>query len=418
VEANAHLLDLALSLKIKLADPDPTKDVEISLHQWANVYQDEDSDCRDRPRDLAHLAKDKRFQKPLRDAVQAVAGDPNFEAQAAGKAGLTELRREWMMSHLGQIEESGLPKTDQTLDVIQNSMPSEMFAEFPDAFAALKKINLVPVATRTLQSGIIDEYGWPAFEQLYKKVATQDSKPQVFGHFPYAIISDGLTAHVLRGNEVITKVELNLPQGHNLKFLMYLDGDLAVWASKSYEVTAWWHSQQKKKDKGWFHEDAGMDGMSVDLPGGGSFTGGRTIHVGHQPLRGIIAHAGRRVRLLAKLINQKDPANAGATQQTKAADQHAEKAMQPFEGYFSLQPEHSFFASLSEAGAWFAGETDEPEVFPGYLDGIEALLKGVPSSLWRAITSSQQSHDRLQPAVPLGLRTLQNKSPKLSELGE
>jgi hypothetical protein len=138
VEANADLLDLALSLKIKLADPDPTKDVEISLHQWANVYQDEDSDCRDRPRDLAHLAKDKRFQKPLRDAVQAVAGDPNFEAQAAGKAGLTELRREWMMSHLGQIEESGLPKTDQTLDVIQNSMPSEMFAEFPDAFAATK----------------------------------------------------------------------------------------------------------------------------------------------------------------------------------------------------------------------------------------------------------------------------------------
>lgn len=633
IEADADLLDLALSLKIKLANPAPATDVDISLYQWSKIDEDEDPNCKDRPRDLVLLAKDKRFQKSLRDAVQSVAGNPNFEIQAAGKSGLTELRREWLMNHFGQMEKSGLPQTDQTLDVIQDSMSCEMFAEFPDAFAALKNTDLVPIVTQTLRGGIIDEYGWPAFEQLYDKVATKDSKPQVFGHFPYAIVSDGLTAHVLRGNEIITTVELRLPKGHKLDFLMYLDGDLAVWASKNREFTAWWHSQPKTKDKGYFYGHSGMNGMSVDLPGGGSFTGGRTIHVGHQPLtdlsvggdyfhdgehfwqlswsdnyeskefrevdiatgktgrrsrptwfedfvdtdwklndeqlsighlgdaidgsplgsrdgmtgfrvrhrkditeyqgidgralktsghdhqfqallnqpgtkallpiddsghlwnpdasicvstltdtigpynrgqsqafplpffhmltvrdeasskvlrkitqkqvktlvdaeqadidawsgkgspsedtgykkldkaikaafpklkerrlqqglRGIIAHAGRKARLLAKLIQQKDPANAGASQQTKAADLQAEKAMQIFEGYFSLQKEHSFFASLADAGAWFAGETDDPRVFPDYLDSIEELLKGVTVNLWRVMTKEKLDADR------------------------
>lgn len=286
-EASADLLDMALSLRIPVADPDPEKDLDLNLHEWASTRED-DADARERPRDLACLAADKRFSKHLRIAVHGIAGEPEFEAVAGGMAGLTAARQEWLLEMLRAVPDAGLPKAETVLDTIQNKTTSGTFQEFPEAFDELKNIDLLPVVTRTIQCGVFDEYGWPAFEKVYADYCTKSRKPLVFGHFPYLIVSDGLNATVVRGDEVVLNAELKLPKGHKLERLMYLDGDLAIWAEKDYSTTAFWHSNPRVKDTGWSW-NPGIQGLSFDLKQGGTFLGATTVHAGQKSLMSLRA---------------------------------------------------------------------------------------------------------------------------------
>ena len=280
-EIDPNLLDLTLSLGIVVADPPADAEVEICLYSWCR-----DADSQFQPRDLVHVSADKRFSAMLRKAVHAIAGNAEFEASAHGKAGLTEARREWLQQLFQVASDAALPAVEQLIETLQGSTSRQTFAEFPEAYAVLKAFDVVPGLTRTIQAGLPDEYGWPALEKLVEDYTAKDKKtgkqkpPFVTGHFPYVIVSDGLRASVIRGDEIILEAELQIPKRDKLKGLMYLDGNLLVWAGSADEATARWQGHSKKTERSWCWRDFDFGNPTFDLPDGGTFIGNGTVFTG------------------------------------------------------------------------------------------------------------------------------------------
>ncbi|MCR9197593.1 MAG: hypothetical protein NXI04_03015 [Planctomycetaceae bacterium] len=301
VEVDADLVDLALSLRVRLAGPPAGHTISIDLEDWCRdgLAGDDDEDFDDetdtgqprpgRLRDLSFLAADERFTAALQAAVASSFGSAQFQRHAAGKAGLTEARRQCLLNWLNEATSGTLLSQDESLGRLKVCTTATTFQEFPEAYRKLSGMDVVPALTRTLQAGLIDEYGWPALEAVVERLTTTDKsghpqRPLISGHFPYLIVTDRQTVVVLRGDEIVLESELKLPKGHSLESLAYLDGDLVVWAEKNHETTAWWHSQPAAKSKGWWSGDMNCSGLSFDLPAGGTFVGSGTVHCGRKSL--------------------------------------------------------------------------------------------------------------------------------------
>lgn len=284
---DVNLLDLALTLKIPVADP--PSDLKIDLVQWAIIYPD-DQDARDRPRDPVAVAADERFSETLLAAVSSAAGAMEFETAAEGKTALRETRKKWLLGVIANATGGGLPDAEHSLERLSKQTSPERFSEFPDAWEQLQKISLLPALKCTIQSGMIDEYGWPCLEEVVERFTgplttenefeTGKKRPRIFGAFPYAIVTDDLTAVVVRGNEVVLEAEITVPSGHKLANLHFVDGDLIVEARQGYQGVKFWNSNPKVTTEGWSHSMEELQGHVIDLADGGTFRGEKIVYSG------------------------------------------------------------------------------------------------------------------------------------------
>lgn len=281
------LLDLALSLKIPVADP--SEHLEISLSHWASNPAN-DPTSKDRPRDPLFVKKDNRFTQKLIDAVDSVAGDNDFEDAAQGKTALKEARKSWLMKTLDELCGGGMPDfDDKQASFVRKTRPAT-FQEFPDAAAKLKKLDPLPSLINTLKTFVPAEYGWPKLEEvvdqfegdhkLLDDLNQPKSKLLICGSFPDAIVSDGIKAVVVRGNEVIHEAELKLPKNKTLMGLQFLDGDLKVIVKQDYQSLQFWNSKPKVSDTAYGSDKANLTAPVLHLEGGGTFTGNHVIHAG------------------------------------------------------------------------------------------------------------------------------------------
>ncbi|MFO0979663.1 MAG: hypothetical protein U0996_24905 [Planctomycetaceae bacterium] len=271
---DVDLLDYLLELKISVADPPP--ELEIPLNEWARLKE---KAAKNRPRDPMHLVADSRFAKAFHVALQGVIGDATFEAIAAGKSAMREARREWLLRQIRGVSAFGLPDSETFLDLLESKTTRAIFQEFPEAMPELEKASIVVPLMRTLQTGLMDEYGWPLLESVFEEFkAAGVMAPMVFGQFPYVIVTDRLKAVVLRGNEIVHRAELKIAAGDKLKQLMFIDGDLVVWAGGNYQVSCFWNSDPQPMEGGYLYWDAGIRGVIGDLPDGGSIVGTKIVH--------------------------------------------------------------------------------------------------------------------------------------------
>lgn len=278
---DVDLMDLALSLKVPLADP--PENAQVDLDDWASL-DDADEGAKDRPRDPIHLVSDSRFTKILRNAVQESSGQANFEMAASGKAGLRQARQEWLDSLVSGLSVGALPALQESLRTIQNRAARAIFKEFPEALEKLQTSDLITPILRTLQGGLIDEYGWPALERVveaWKLTPTQQL--QYFGPFPYLVITDGLKVIVLKDDAVVHEAELKLPKGQKLEFLLFIDGDLLVWSCESYRTVCFWNSDPQPTDPSYQYFGDHLDGVSIEFPSGGTLVGEKIVHRGDKP---------------------------------------------------------------------------------------------------------------------------------------
>lgn len=284
---NLDLLDLALSLKIPVADP--TDKLEINLSEWASGAVD-DKDARDRPRDPVFVKKDPRFSQALVDAVDPVAGDRTFERAATGKEALKEAREAWLMKTLDVLCGGGMPDFDDKQHAFVKKTRPETFQEFPKAAARLKKLDPLPALINTLKTFVAAEYCWPKLEEVVDSfngphtLTDGFSRPKnkllICGSFPDAVVSDGVKAVVVRGDEVILETELKLPKNKKLIGLQYLDGDLKVVVKKDYQATHFWNSKPKVSETAWGRDQDDLTRPVLHMEGGGTFNGQHVIHAG------------------------------------------------------------------------------------------------------------------------------------------
>ncbi|MDB5385636.1 MAG: hypothetical protein JWM11_1282 [Planctomycetaceae bacterium] len=285
VSADVDLIDLALELKVPFLEV--PAGIFFDLKHWA-VPVDLADKLRNRPRDPVHVVADGRFTQSIHNALQAAAGESAFEAVAAGKIALRDARRKWLSSLVGDLTSGGLPGAESSLQLLENKTRRAIFEEFPEALEQLKGANIQPAIERTICGGLMDEYGWPALERVFENfIAANKSPPLVFGQFPYVILTDRLKAVVLKGEDIVHETELKLPKGHELKCLRFIDGDLLVWSGKGYQFASFWNSDPHPGEPEYVHFASELSGISVDVPGGGTFIGDKIVHRGSQGLTGL-----------------------------------------------------------------------------------------------------------------------------------
>ena len=272
---NLDLLDLALELKVPVQDP--KADAEFELDDWAGT----DEKVTDRHRDPIHVQGDTRFRKKLEDAVPKVAGDTDFEVAAEGKTALAEARKNWLTGVVNSALTGGLPGLMDALDTVANKTSRQTFVEFPSVYQILKNVDSSASLVRTISAGIIDEYGWPALDEVADRLDPKRKEElKVVGAFPNVVVTNGLTAVVVGPSGVVLEHELSLLKGYEFEGAMYVDGQLAVMLKKRYESKLYWSGQPKTKKERYYWGDACVSGVTIDMPDGGSFTGEKTIHAG------------------------------------------------------------------------------------------------------------------------------------------
>jgi hypothetical protein len=278
-EINVDLLDLALELKVPLTPP--TSEVSMNLNGWAEPPED----AVDRPRDPQFIAKSKKYQPLLMEAVGKAVGNLEFEAAATGKPSLLEARREWLLNLVDSINKEGVIKGTEVLSDLDNQTTRATFQEFPEAYAALNKIDLVPVLARTIQGGLFDEYGWPVLEKVVAKMNPKGkTELKFFGAAPHVIVSDGAKAVVVDHTGIVFEHELKLKKGLTLKDLQFLDGELLVVQGKRWsETQRYWSSAPKKAVKEWYNNDF-INGFHHHRDEGGTFTGDGSSRAGDKEL--------------------------------------------------------------------------------------------------------------------------------------
>jgi hypothetical protein len=181
IDGDVDLLDQLLELNIPIEEP--PENLSVNLGQWAALAET-DKAPKNRPRDPVHLVADSRFAPSVQRAVKEVVGEAVFEHVATGKQALRDARQKWLQSVIEKLSSGALPGTEDSLDTIESKVSRSMFEEFPEELQTFKAVDILPSITRTLQCGIMDEYGWPQLEKVFADFAASGHPaPTVFGSF-------------------------------------------------------------------------------------------------------------------------------------------------------------------------------------------------------------------------------------------
>ncbi|MFE5960649.1 hypothetical protein ACFYZ6_30810 [Streptomyces rubiginosohelvolus] len=316
--ADLDLLDLCLASGVPVAEPDDAdtgrghgRSNGFALGQW--LADDEPGQ-----RDLAAVAGHPGFRDLLRRNVGGLGDGRGQRLSDAGMAKvaahpvLSVLLREWLTRCAEEYTAArGLPGLRIALNKL-SPFRAVVADVAPEAARLLEEHDVVPLLVSTLRTGVFDELGWPALDETYTELAAEaatasrraNNRSQnvgVTGAWPALILSTQERAVVVGPEGVLLRHTLRLPPSTDqwrTPAFRFVDGELLV---------IWW--EDGKQHGYWSHRPADVftvggeqiprwgrpgltDEVSVPLPGGGTATGGKTLHAGDTtlpPRRAVLA---------------------------------------------------------------------------------------------------------------------------------
>ncbi|MFF8596804.1 DNA-binding protein [Streptomyces sp. NPDC015220] len=286
---DVNLLDRLLALGIPVADPGPRH--SLSLSRWA---ADEDR------RDLRAVEADTRFRGAFRRScpthqgkddvrtLTALAESPGGRPMLAEWAG--EVARKYIPVELAGFSD----RSDRPLEPL-GWLPGETLALGEEAVRDALGTGLAPALARSLRSGIIDELGWPAWEEAVAAAGEHDPTGHIHvtDAWPHLVVLAGTQARVIDARGPVHTHELRLPPevtdrrsvwGLRAVGCRYVDGELFVWWSPSWpaEKRGYWERSAPSPfptDPDALRCDSmreygrNMPPVALPLPGGGLATG-------------------------------------------------------------------------------------------------------------------------------------------------
>ncbi|KOT94645.1 DNA-binding protein [Streptomyces sp. NRRL F-4711] len=297
--SDVDLLDQLLALRIPVGDPEERPG--LGLQEWA---------ARDERRDLLALAADSRFRAAFR------RGCPSYERKGIDRRTVTRLAespggrpmlaewvagvgRRYLTSNLGEFAAYDGPF--QTLAWLPGEVLATAEQEVRDALGT----GMAPGLARALRSGILDELGWPAWEEAVGTPATpEDARSTLVSEaWPHLIVFRDGCARVIGAEGTVLSHEMRLPAPSERSGTeaRYVDGGLLVFwqglSSSGFSGSyGYWYAPDTgaspptevdgdvrspyachANEKGGTN---GMRGTSLPLPGGGRATGGRVLRRG------------------------------------------------------------------------------------------------------------------------------------------
>lgn len=223
------------------------------------------------------------YGKRLAAAVARMMGEAEHEPRMRGKKGFVAARRMWIEEQLEHLGKKSLKEVAETLTELDTKTTAETFLPYEDLQQRLARADLAPTLAMHLRSGIVDEYGWPQYEEVVGRLG--DVPIMTGGAFPvltvwslskvFAIDHTGVRAEhdiVAKPNEY--KIERAFFFGDQL--LVELDPEkgwqnMFYWASAPKEL-----HEQKSHIRTW----GGQTAYSWTLPDGGVTIGNKAFYAG------------------------------------------------------------------------------------------------------------------------------------------
>lgn len=231
------LAELALELGVAV---EPPHNWSIDANHWASHASEPE-----RGRDPVRCAAHPRLSILLQAAVESSLGHPAFDAASAGKAGFLTAKRQWLERVLDLAESGALPAVEAALKTIGGKVRAVTFAELPDLYARFCKLDVAPALARTLQVGILDEYGWPALEAVMKELRPDANAPLVWLHGGPAalVVATATKAVAIAGEQRKGEHDLVIPPKHEVVAIRYIGDQFLVVLKEGYnQIRAYWSS--------------------------------------------------------------------------------------------------------------------------------------------------------------------------------
>jgi hypothetical protein len=322
-DIDIDVLEACLTLGIKVEDP--PQGVSVTFSGWlsANV------DHRLRNQDLVASVRDDRFTaaiyQGLSEALACRGGmmqrgyrqtkleQRAFPLAVGNRPGILELWRRHTENLLSVLEQSGLASFQMAQEKLAVTLWPDTLRLFPDLAERLQRIDPIAVLHQTLQAGIFDEFGWPAFEQVVdeNKLSVHHAyhDTNIYLTFPSSVVSDKVHAYVIDGNGNVRKHEMRLPKKGEVTTLVVVGDDLAVsYRDDKYQGRFHWASNpsQHYEASAYFWGGTAQQ-FAAMLDDGSVFLGQQAVRPGDKqmPQSQPFVHDGSR---FWRVSNEYDPA--------------------------------------------------------------------------------------------------------------
>ncbi|WP_416966679.1 DNA-binding protein [Streptomyces sp. 4F14] len=277
------LLDLLLTL-----------DVPAGIHHQVEPRRWAKGDDR---RDLLALAADERFRHAFHEAADTF-GDTEDDLDTirvlAQSPGGRPMLADWVREVARRATTTGLPGLpDETSRLAW--LPGEALRLAPDAMREVAATDLAPLLARTLRAGLIDELGWPAWEEAARDLVRGRNVEDLYvaDAWPHLITAGPAQVRVIGTEGTVLTHDLRLPSrgtyGH--PGIHFVDGELLVhWGTYDQQLYGYWHHDPDRIltlegtrairgiQMNWYLEGAGVP--TLPLPGGGRTTGAGVLRRG------------------------------------------------------------------------------------------------------------------------------------------
>ncbi|MGJ6968270.1 DNA-binding protein [Streptosporangium sp. G11] len=273
------LVDLLLSLEVPVADPDD--DAYLLLEPWARGEEG---------RDLIALAADPRFRPVFHRTADSFGDDTDghraVRRLAASPGGRTMLA-EWVGAVARRSAAIGLPQLPGALRRL-TWLPGEALVLAGEEVAEAVRADLAAELARTLRGGLLDELGWPAWEEAVADLVGPKDLDEIetADAWPNLIVSGPSRARVIgpEGTVLVHDLRSAPDEVWGDPGFQHVDGELLVyWHTYGDGLRGYWHSSagtilaMEGEGSRWA---LGAGTVTLPLPGGGRATGAGVLHPG------------------------------------------------------------------------------------------------------------------------------------------
>jgi hypothetical protein len=231
------LAELALELGIAV---EPADNASADGSKWAASVA-----LAEHGRDPVRVAAHPKLGRVLQDVVAGSIGNEVFDIATRGKAGFLSAKRQWLETTLASAASGALPALEAALTIIDAKASAGTFAELPDLYPRLAAIDVAAALARTLQVGLLDEFGWPALEAVIAELRPDPTAPllNLHGGPSAVVLATATKAIAIVGDERKAEHDLVVPPKHEVCAIRYVDGQFLVVLKEGYaKIRAYWSS--------------------------------------------------------------------------------------------------------------------------------------------------------------------------------